>query len=78
MFCSKGLLLTLDVAEVRARKRLQKSATESSIAVQNSEEHTEKLPEESRSNFTSRRRQSVREPKALLGARPLELSPSKR
>ena len=69
--------LTETITEGRARKRLQKSPSLKSLSSRQPEEPPSNNIPESRSNIASRRRQSLRDPKVPLGARPLQRSPSK-
>ncbi|MCJ1479251.1 hypothetical protein MMC13_007936 [Lambiella insularis] len=62
--------------EGRARKRLQKSPSFKSTPVRRQEEFPQNTVPEPRSNIVHRR-QSIRDQKAPLGARPLHRSPSK-
>ncbi|MCJ1390574.1 hypothetical protein MMC18_003434 [Xylographa bjoerkii] len=63
--------------EGRARKRLQKSPSFKSLSSRRPEELPSDNIPEPRSTIASRRRQSLRDPKVPLGARPLQRSPSK-
>lgn len=73
-------LLTDFIAESRTRKRFQKSTSDGTTAAKNlaSSITSTKGIAEPRSNFTSKRRQSIRDPKAPLGPRPPDFTLSKR
>ncbi|MCJ1386307.1 hypothetical protein MMC17_009433 [Xylographa soralifera] len=69
--------LTEIVIEGRGRKRLQKSPSFKSLSSRRPEEPPSTAISEPRSNIASRRRQSLRDSRVPLGARPLQRSPSK-
>ena len=83
--CSLGLLhsdrvvsrLTASASEGRARKRLQKSPSYSLASSRRIGEASSSTVPVHPSHFTNRRRQSIRDQKGPLGARPLQRSPSK-
>ncbi|MCJ1438680.1 hypothetical protein MMC27_008070 [Xylographa pallens] len=63
--------------EGRGRKKLQKSPSFKSLSSRRPEEPLSNNNTEPRSDIASRRRQSLRDSKVPLGARPLQRSPSK-
>ena len=77
-YLNRVVQLTETLPEGRVRKKLQKSPQGGSGPQRRPEVAVAITVAEPSSHFASRRRPSVRDQKAPLGARPLESSPSKK